>query len=128
MRLVWASFALFYVLRWVLTISGAVALSRKSKSLKYGLPIEAFPTGDFKYSPSGKLCFAEQSNNMLLGVFLWAVPLAFDILLVVLTGSKAYQNAVLLKESSRSPIVGQCRSMVSKCTESYSPLRPSSTH
>jgi len=62
------------------------------------------------------MCFADQSNNILMGIFLWAIPLVFDILLVILTGSKAYRSAVLLKQSSRPPIVRQYWSMVAKRT------------
>ena len=59
---------------------------------------------------------------MLLGIFLWVVPLAFDVLLVVLTSSKGYQNAMLLKKSFRSPVVRQYYLMLSMCTESNSPI------
>lgn len=51
-----------------------------------------------------------------MGIFLWAVPLVFDILLVILTGSKAYRSAVLLKQPSRPPIVRQYWSMIAKRT------------
>ena len=62
------------------------------------------------------MCFAEQTSDILLGIFLWAVPLVFDIILVILTGSKAYHNAVLLKQSFRSPVVRQYWTMFSKYT------------
>jgi len=97
------------------------------KALEQGPHIEEFPTGSFKYSPIVNVCFAEQSNEMLLGIFLWVVPIAFDVLLVALTTSKGYRNAVLLKRSFRSPIVRQSCFMVSKSTESFSPNWPSFT-
>jgi len=97
------------------------------KALKQGPHIEEFPTGNFKYSPIVKVCFAEQSSEVLSGIFLWVVPIAFDALLVALTASKGYRNALLLKRSFRSPIVRQSCLMISKSTESYSPNWPSFT-
>lgn len=124
-RVLWISFVLFYVLRWGVTIAGSVPIFRKSKSLKKGPHHEAFPTGEFKYSPIANACYADQTNAVLLGVFLWVVPLAFDVLLVALTSIKAYQNAALLKNTFSSPVVRQFHLMAYMCTESDSPNCPS---
>jgi hypothetical protein len=83
------------------------------------------PTGDWNYSASSNLCLANQTNHMLLGIFLWIIPLAFDVLVVILTTSKVYQNTALLKGPSRSPIVRPDSSMVSAPTESRYPNFPS---
>ncbi len=59
------------------------------------------------------MCFVDQSNNILMGIFLWAIPL------IILMGSKAHWSAVLLKQS----IVNIGQWLLSAHTETYSPTK-----
>jgi hypothetical protein len=62
-------------------------------------------TGNQYYSPISNQCLPKQADYRFAAIFIWAVPLVFDLLLVVLTSAKAYWNATLLRSESGSPIV-----------------------
>jgi len=57
------------------------------------------------YSPINNLCVPHQWDFKFSGTFIWAVPLVFDLFLVVLTSTKTYRSATLLRTESGSPIV-----------------------
>jgi hypothetical protein len=57
------------------------------------------------YSPISNLCLPTQTGYRFAGIFIWAVPLVFDLLLVVLTTIRAYWSAILRRTESGSSLV-----------------------
>ena len=55
-----------------------------------------------RYSSISHICLPTQAGYKFVGIFIWGVPLVFDLLLVVLTSIRAYRNAVFLRTESDS--------------------------
>jgi len=96
---------LFHTMRSALTIFVAIYIFRESKSWKYAYHVKVTQIDNSYYSLTSNICIPTQAGYKFAGIFIFVVPLAFDLLLVVLTVIRAYRNAVLLKAELGSSVV-----------------------
>src|SRR5258706_16201202 len=72
-----------------------------------------------KSSPITHICLPDSLGRFMYGIFLG--PIAFEVLVVVLTIIKAYQVARILRDESEVPIVCSSTAIISLVTEPNSP-------
>ena len=118
-RTVWVLFFMSYSIGGIFALISTVTFFSESLLCYLGGILKR-SVETIKISPITRICLPDSLGAHMSGIFLG--PIAFEVLVVVLTLIKAYQEAKLLRNESQVPIVRSLSVVITPVAESMPKL------